>query len=431
MSVAVSLGLLLAGSVALAGAPVVDDVPPPFAGVWRRPDGGLVRVGRDASSAFLMDFSSRRRWRLEPRSEGLWSLEGSRPAALAQWRAPTLTLSGVAPGALVLEPVPVRTEELTLRAAGDVTLSATLWLPAGEAPRHAVVLLHEAGQGTRESLEPYPAFLVEQGLAVLTFDARGTGRSTGDSQPWVSGVRELAEDGLVAARALRERVAGGGSVGLMGFGQGAWTAVRAAALAPEDVGFLVLVSGGGGAVWKQEQHRMRNDGRRRGLTGPELVDLTEFLDVFYDARLYTDEGQARALKTLDFQLQRAKRKRWYAVTALPPFKGLPVERFLEVQRKVWRNVLSYDSAEDLGRVRGPVLALLGERDETTPAALTARALNRGLKLRPGAPGRALVKVIPRADHWLAEPAREDQPGVEVVTRDALDTLSAWLRALER
>ncbi|NTX10954.1 alpha/beta hydrolase [Myxococcus sp. CA056] len=430
VSVVVGLGLLLSGSVALAASPVVADAPPPFAGAWRRPDGGLVRVGRDASSAFLMDFASRRRWRLEPRGEGLWSLEGSRPAALAVWRAPTLTLSGVAAGALVLEPVPVRTEELSLRS-GDVTLSATLWLPAGGPPRHAVVLLHEAGQGTRESLEPYPAFLVEQGLAVLTFDARGTGRSTGDSQPWESGVRERAVDGLVAARLLRERVAPGGAVGLMGFGQGAWTAVSAAAQSPEDVGFLVLVSGGGGAVWKQEQHRMRNEGRRRGLTGPELVDLTEFLDVLYDARLYTDEGAARALKTLDFQLQRAKRKRWYAVTAMPPFKGLPVARFLDVQRKMWRNVLSYDAAEDLRRVRGPVLALLGERDETTPASLTARALNRGLKLRPGAPGRALVKVIARADHWLAEPAREDQPGVEVVTSDALDTLSAWLRALER
>ncbi|MCP3102715.1 alpha/beta fold hydrolase [Myxococcus sp. K15C18031901] len=438
--VALGLGLWCVGSVSGAAEPdagdvaVMDDAPP-FSGTWLRPDGGLVRVGRDGSGAFLMDFASRRRWSLESRGDGLWGLDGSRPPAFVRWSPapgapsrPVLTGLGAAP--LELASHPARTEDVTFRQ-GDVTLSGTLWLPPGAPPRNAVVLLHEAGLGAREALEPYPAFLVHQGLAVLTFDARGTGRSTGDGRPWVSGVRELADDALAAVKLLRARLTPGGGVGLMGFGQGAWVAVNAAARAPGDVGFLVLVGGGGGPVWKQEQHRMRNEGRRRGLTGPELVDLTDFLDGLYDARLYAPEGEARALKALSFQLQRAKRKRWYAVTALPPFKGLPVERFLEVHRQVWRNVLAYDTAEDLGRVRGPVLALLGERDEVTPAHQVARALNQGLRLRPDAPGRALVKVIAGADHYLAEPSTPARSGVETVAADALTTLSAWLHALER
>ncbi|WP_426734927.1 alpha/beta hydrolase [Myxococcus faecalis] len=465
VSVAVVLGLVLVGSGAWAAGATV-----PFEGGWRRPDGGLVRVAGEGTAPFLMDFASRRRWRLEPREPGVWALAGSRPEARVTWRSPELVLTGVRAEPMVLAPVPVRTEALKVSVEG-AELSATLWLPATGVPRNAVVLLHDVGRGSRGALEPYPALLVEHGFAVLTYDARGAGlgaqgrdglatdaarasglktqgddkRTTDDAlllglkrpgddgrttedalQP---GLKAQGDDGLAAVRLLRQRLGPSVRVGLMGFGQGAWVAVNASARAPQEVGFLILISGGAGAVWKQEQHRMRNEGRKRGLTGPELVDLNEFLEVLHDARLYEDGGEARARKTLDFHFQRAKRKRWLAVTPLSSLGDVTVERFLERQRPLWRDVLSYDAAQDLPRVRGPVLALLGERDETTPAALTARALNQGLSKRTGANDRAQVKVIEGADHALAVLTRES-PAVETLSRQALDTLSAWLRALE-
>ncbi|WP_408888764.1 hypothetical protein ACJ2CR_30155 [Myxococcus faecalis] len=510
MSVVVVLGLVLVGSGAWASRATV-----PVGGVWRRPDGGLVRVAGEGTAPFLMDFASRRRWRLEPREPGVWALAGSRPEARVTWRSPELVLTRVSAEPMVLAPAPVRTEAVTVSVEG-AELPATLWLPGTGVPRNAVVLLHDVGRGSREALEPYPALLVEHGFAVLTYDARGMGlsaqgrdgratddarvsasatgvgpargdvgratdatrtsanatgagtargdigRATDDArapglktqgddkrttdaalQPGLKrpgddgriaedalqpGLKAQGDDGLAAVRLLRQRLGPSVRVGLMGFGQGAWTAVNASARAPQEVGFLILISGGAGAVWKQEQHRMRNEGRKRGLTGPELVDLNEFLEVLHDARLYEDGGEARARKTLDFHFQRAKRKRWLAVTPLSSLGDVTVERFLERQRPLWREVLSYDAAEDLPRVRGPVLALLGERDETTPAALTARALNQGLSKRAGANDRAQVKVIEGADHALAVVTRES-PAVETLSRQALDTLSAWLRAL--
>nr|WP_225937690.1 alpha/beta fold hydrolase [Myxococcus sp. RHSTA-1-4] len=343
---------------------------------------------------------------------------------------------GVADGGvaepLVARRLPPRTEEVSFQN-GSVTLSGTLWLPAGRPPRAGVVLVPDEGEGTRRELEPYPAFLARQGLAVLTYDRRGSGGSTGNGQPWVSGIGALAEDGLAAARLLRERAAvREGAVGLMGFGQGAWVAVHAAARAPET-GFLVLVSGGGGPVWKQEQHRLRNEARRKGLTGPELVDLMDFLGTLHDARLYAPEREAKALRTLDFQLKRAKRRRWYAVTPLARHEELPLPGLLELQRLVWRNVLSYDPAEDLGRVRGPVLALLGEKDEVTPAGPTARALSEALQRSDGGVQAATVtvKVLPGADHRLALPPGAKQPGVRTTAEEVFPALETWLRELER
>jgi pimeloyl-ACP methyl ester carboxylesterase len=244
----------------------------------------------------------------------------------------------------------------------------------------------------------------------------------------VSGIREWADDGLAAAKLLRERT-GVRDVGLMGFGQGAWVAVHAVARSSE-VGFMVLMAGGGGPLWKQEAHRVRNEARRKGLSGPEVVDLMEHLDTLHDARLHAPEREAKALKTLDFQLKRAKRRRWYALTPLARLEGLPLPRILEVRRGVWRNVLSYDSTEDLGRVRVPVLALLGEVDEVTPTQAVARALSQALPRDAGNPApMTTVKVLRGADHRLALAAGAKPPGGETMAEDVFPLLEGWL--LER
>lgn len=314
---------------------------------------------------------------------------------------------GVEAGALA----PPRTEDVTFRS-GELTLAGTLWLPTGTAPRAAVVLLPDESPGTRDAVEPYPAFLIQQGLAVLAYDRRGSGRSAGEGQPWASGLRELADDGLAAAKWLRERT-GVRDVGLMGFGQGAWAAVQAAAR-EQGLGFVVLVSGGGGPLWKQQEHRLRNEARARGLTGPEVVDLMEHLGALDDARLYTPEREAKALKTLDFQFKRAKRRRWFALSPLSRVGDMPLPRLLVAQRAVWNNVLSYDATEDLGRIRAPVLALLGEVDEVTPTQSVSRALSQAPSVT--------VKVLRGADHRLAKP-----PGSKPV-EDVFTTLESWLRA---
>ena len=62
---------------------------------------------------------------------------------------------------------------------GDAKLAGTLIIPEGTAPRPAIALLHGSGPLTRHSFGPYPLFFASQGFAVLTYDKRGTGASTG------------------------------------------------------------------------------------------------------------------------------------------------------------------------------------------------------------------------------------------------------------
>src|SRR5687768_8519214 len=110
----------------------------------------------------------------------------SRPGARSTLVAllPLLLFTGL----LVLAPPAAAAEDVTTEEAlvsagsGDdaVELDTTLYLPAsaGEAPAPAVVLAHGFG-GSKRSVADDARDLAERGYVVLTYSARGFGRSTG------------------------------------------------------------------------------------------------------------------------------------------------------------------------------------------------------------------------------------------------------------
>ena len=65
---------------------------------------------------------------------------------------------------------------------GDVTLAGTLDLPAGEGPFPAIVTVHGSPPLTRNDIYNLNIshFFVQNGYAVLQYDKRGAGESTGE-----------------------------------------------------------------------------------------------------------------------------------------------------------------------------------------------------------------------------------------------------------
>lgn len=72
-------------------------------------------------------------------------------------------------------------------------------VPEGNNPRPVITLLHGSGPLTRYSFGPYPHFFASLGFAVLIYDKRGTGPSTGtrvDASTGRSMAREYYPEGL-------------------------------------------------------------------------------------------------------------------------------------------------------------------------------------------------------------------------------------------
>jgi uncharacterized protein len=131
---------------------------------------------------------------------------------------------------------------------GDVRLAFALDLPPGPGPFPAIVAGHGSGKLTRQDLAWFSAQWTRLGFAVLRFDKRGVGESTGTyvfvgtkDSPEV--FPQLASDIAAGARFLRTRPEiDPKRIGLAGWSQAGWI-IPHAARELGDAAFLVLFSG--------------------------------------------------------------------------------------------------------------------------------------------------------------------------------------------
>lgn len=138
--------------------------------------------------------------------------------------------------------------EVTI-AAGDVSLGATLYRPAGTKDRlPAVVIAHGSAPTTRKMVGFFTNLGLRLGFAVLAFDKRGTGQSTGTFEEFsVAGsgkiLHDQASDVAHAARWLATQPGiDAGRIGLLGGSQAGWVMPIAAANSPQ-VKFIVALAG--------------------------------------------------------------------------------------------------------------------------------------------------------------------------------------------
>ncbi len=85
------------------------------------------------------------------------------------------------PGGAFADVIEDAHKERVMIKAGNVTLGATLYRPAGALGKlPGIVTVHGSAPSTREDVGFYTYRALQMGFAVLSFDKRGTGESTGD-----------------------------------------------------------------------------------------------------------------------------------------------------------------------------------------------------------------------------------------------------------
>jgi hypothetical protein len=148
-------------------------------------------------------------------------------------------------------PFPYIVEEVSYESSAEgVTLSGTLTLPNGTGPFPAVVLVAGSGPNDRnEALLGHKPFLVlsdhltKNGIAVLRFDKRGVGKSTGNYEAATS--EDFTNDALAGIAYLKTRgEVDSEKMGLIGHSEGGLIAPMAAAQSNE-IAFIVMLAGPG------------------------------------------------------------------------------------------------------------------------------------------------------------------------------------------
>jgi len=252
------------------------------------------------------------------------------------------------------------------------------------------------------------ALFLRAGYAVLVYDKRGTGISTGSWQD--AGVDELAGDALGAIAWLRQQTdILPDRIGLAGQSQGGWVICRALARS-SDVAFAVIFSGGAVSAREQEMFRAAKAAEKLKLPA---------------------EGTQAAKHLMDLKWGYAAGTTGWAedATAAQSALGTPVaaivEPILTADSPTWRGMqreAAYDPALDLARLRVPTLVLLGAEDELLPVQ---RVSDLWAKEVPASSRFVTVKMLPGVGHPLVDTkAGAAFPGTLV------STLTEWLAARE-
>lgn len=325
-------------------------------------------------------------------------------------------------------PFPYRAEEVTFGnpAANGVTLSGTLTAPEGAGPFPAAILITGSGPQDRDETvfghKPFAVLadhLSRHGVAVLRYDDRGAGKSTGDFATATSA--DFASDASAAVRFLLTRPEiDRAAIGFIGHSEGGMVA-PIAAVENANVRFIVLLAGPGTDLAQLALSQQRLLGLSQGNSEADLARMEPVMAHVFSAVAKSSSAEdartrVRAVLTAD---------------ALATLKTPQSQRDLLVQRFAsdwFRYFLQYKPAATLSRIRVPVLALNGTLDRQVPADENLAAIEAALAHNPDATIRKLAGL----NHFL-QTARTGAIGeyadlAETMSPVALGIVSDWIEA---
>ena len=282
-----------------------------------------------------------------------------------------------------VKPYPYYEEEVTIKNdKAGLTLSGTLTLPKqGGSNYPAVILITGSGAQNRdEELLDHKPFLVladyltRQGIAVLRYDDRGTGKSTGKFANATT--QDFATDAEAAFKYLKTRKeVNPKKIGLAGHSEGGIVAPIVAVNNP-DVDFIVLLAGT--AIPGDELMVLQNYmiGKANGMPETELTKLSAINRNIYN--LIKEEENIAVLKT---RLQAAFNKDLKPILVANGIPEHQVSSYIEMQvsdiTSPWYvNFIRYNPAPTLEKVKCPVLAINGSKDVQVSAKANLDAIKR-------------------------------------------------------
>ncbi len=251
------------------------------------------------------------------------------------------------------------------------------------------------------------------GYAVLSFDKRGSGRST--AATWRASFDTYANDALAAVTLLQKRPdINAAKIGLYGPSQGGYVSLLAAAKSPA-VKFLIIRSTSTATPADQEEYRLATLLAIRGYSETEIASAREFMRAKFAAPSSGDWGRYDELANAH------RGARWFTEVGGAPAHDHPAHEF-------WQQNGGFDPLPLARDATIPILWLNAEFDESSPSAKT----NADLR---AIPAENITSVtIPRADHGMMAASSihvtdEALPSATGFAPEFLRTIRSWLTKL--
>lgn len=329
-------------------------------------------------------------------------------------------------------PFPYDSEDITF-AHDHVTLSGTITTPHGEGPFPAVVLLTGSGaQDRNEEIFNHRPFLViadhlsRHGIAVLRYDDRGVGGSTGAGSEDTSA--DFAEDALAAVDFLRGRADIDNSrIGLLGHSEGALIAIIASEKST-DLAFVIFLAGPGVSGSDLLPVQIETLALANGVS---TTVAAEQADLF--RRIIALATSGRDSKKTEEEMAELFRQHIALEPASESISGEMLEQVVSNSTRQFATpwfqfFFTYDPQPALSRISIPVLALNGSLDCQVVPSQNLTGIASALK--KGNNQDVTVREMPGLNHMFQHAntgALSEYPEIEeTIAPEVLAIIAEWL-----
>lgn len=332
-------------------------------------------------------------------------------------------------------PFPYKEEEIAFenKKAG-VKLAGTLTLPEHSNLVPVVIMITGSGpQDRNEELLKHKPFLViadyltRNGIAVLRFDDRGVGKSTGTFSK--ANTADFASDVNAAVKYLRKRKdIDRKNIGLIGHSEGGMIAPMVAS-SNRYVSFIVLLAGPGVKIDDLMLKQLELISKDYNMSD-SIINLTKAInsDAFHVIQSEPDQNKAaekiRAVYSMHLKNYNEEQKKEMGLS------GVATESAIIQYMSPWfRYFLNFNPEQYLSRVKCPVLALNGEKDHQVYSKDNLAAIQKALENAKNKD--YTVQEMPGLNHLFQTckscTLKEYAQLEETFSPAALQIITAWIK----
>ena len=303
-----------------------------------------------------------------------------------------------------LPPFPYESTDVTFESGygSDVKLAGTLAVPKSDKKLAAVVLITGSGPQDRdETIVEHKPFLIiadhlaRQGIAVLRYDDRGVGKSSGDFETAVTG--DFITDAESAWSYLsKQPQIDPTKIGFLGHSEGSSVAIGVAAKNPK-VAFLVLMAGAGWDGRKIVVEQTLEMARRQKTPDLTMNALRSMMEQHSDLAL-------RNINKVEYEQQvDLLVENFLDVADVPPdakatSKAALSARLKQLNSAWYRDFLQRDPSKLLPLMKQPLLAVWGSEDVQVPAIGNRDSMQTALSST--ANPLTKLEILPGLNHLL-------------------------------
>jgi alpha-beta hydrolase superfamily lysophospholipase len=332
-----------------------------WSGIYRKADGGMVGIGEFhefGPSQILVDYETGEVGPLLALPDGKTGIgraigdRTSPPARILERNAGDIFLDGRPLKTVPVDRRPFEIRHDTIRLAGEL-------VRPNARPKGVMVFVHGSGDGPRRAYDLWTNFFLSGGWAVVVFDKRGSGQSTGDWHD--ANFVTLAGDVRSVLRWTRAQSnLAKLPLGLWGASQAGWIIPQLAA--ENAVDFAIVQAGASTPVDEFIGRAVESELKAYAFPPEEIAKAR----AYYELDVAVSRG-TRAFNEIEKAYREASAAGAEWLIKAPDRVASPDRRFMAV-------IAGFDPASYWRNVRIPILALFGGKDHVVPVEPNRRRL---------------------------------------------------------